>query len=77
MKPIFIIVLIFFQCLSVTNAGEAITKITYLGTNQKTILNPEAAKEQKFEIEVFNLDELSNIEAEVTKNLPKDPVEAE
>jgi integrating conjugative element protein (TIGR03757 family) len=77
MKPIFIIALILFQSLSVTNASEVFTKMTYLGTNQKTILNPEAAKDHQFEIEIFNLDELSNIEAEVTNNLPKDPVGAE
>ena len=77
MKMALIFVLILIQSLSVTNAGEAITKMTYLGTNKKTILNPEAAKDHQFEIEVFNLDELSNIEAKVTNNLPKDPVEAE
>lgn len=33
MKPVFIIALILFQSLSVTYAGEAITKMTYLGTN--------------------------------------------
>jgi integrating conjugative element protein (TIGR03757 family) len=77
MKPIFIIALILFQSLSVTYAGEAITKMTYLGTNNKLIVNPGAATEHQFEFEIFNLDGLSNIEAEVTKNLPKDPVEAE
>ena len=49
MKPIFIIALILFQSLSVTNASEVFTKMTYLGTNQKTILNPEAATEHQFE----------------------------
>ena len=77
MKPVFIIALIFIQGLSVTNASEALTKLTYLGTNQKTILHPEAATEYQFEIEVFNLDELSNIEAEITHDLPQDPVKAE
>ena len=77
MKSIFIIALIFIQGLSVTNASEAFTKLTYLGTNQKMILHPEAATEYQFEIEVFNLDELSNIEAEITHNLPQDPVKAE
>jgi len=77
MKPVFIIALIFIQGLSVTNASEAFSKLTFLGTNQKTILHPEAATEYQFEIEVFNLDELSNIEAEITHDLPQDPVKAE
>ena len=77
MKQVIIITLIFIQSLSITNASDAFTKMTYLGTNQKTILHPEAATEYQFEIEVFNLDELSNIEAEITHNLPLDPVKAE
>jgi integrating conjugative element protein (TIGR03757 family) len=77
MKSFFIITLIFVQGLSVTNASEAITKLTYLGTNKKTILNPDDVKDHQFELEAFNLDELKNIESEVTKNLPEDPVEAE
>jgi len=77
MKSFFILALVLVQGLSVTNASEAITKLTYLGTNQKTILNPDAVKDHQFELAVFNLDELKNIESEVTKNLPDDPVEAE
>ena len=77
MKQVIIITLIFIQSLSITNASDAFTKMTYLGTNQKTILHPEAATEYQFEIEVINLDELSNIEAEITHNLPLDPVKAE
>ena len=77
MKLFFILALVLVQGLSVTNASEAITKLTFLGTNQKTILNPDAVKDHQFELAVFNLDELKNIESEVTKNLPDDPVEAE
>ena len=77
MKSVFIISLLLIHSLPITYASEAVTKLTFLGTNQKTILNPEVATEYQFEIEVFNLDELSNIETEVTNNLPKDPVEAE
>ena len=77
MKSVFIISLLLIHSLPITYANEAVTKLTFLGTNQKTILNPGVAREYQFEIEVFNLDELSNIEAEVTNNLPKDPVEAE
>ena len=77
MKSVFIISLLLIHSLPITYASEAVTKLTFLGTNQKTILNPEVATEYQFEIEVFNLDELSNIETEVTKNLPNNPVEAE
>jgi integrating conjugative element protein (TIGR03757 family) len=77
MKLVFIISLLLIHSLPITYASEAVTKLTFLGTNQKTILNPEVATEYQFEIEVFNLDELSNIETEVTKNLPNNPVEAE
>ena len=77
MKQVFIIALLLLQSLSVTNASEAFTKVTYLGTNQKTISNPNAVTEMQFELEVYNLDELKNIEEEVTNNLPDDPVVAE
>jgi integrating conjugative element protein (TIGR03757 family) len=77
MKLVFIISLLLIHSLPITYASEAVTKLTFLGTNQKTILNPEVAREYQFEIEVFNLDELSDIEAEISNNLPKDPVEAE
>ena len=77
MKQVIIITLIFIQSLSITNASDAFTKMTYLGTNQKTILHPEAATGYQFKIEILNLDELSNIEAEITHNLPQDLVKAE
>ncbi len=77
MKQVMITALLLLQSLSVTNASEAFTKVTYLGTNQKTIINPNTALEMNFDLEVYNLDELDNIEAEVTKNLPENPVEAE
>jgi integrating conjugative element protein (TIGR03757 family) len=77
MKPFLTIVLLFIQFLPLVSANETVSKMTFLGTNHKSILHSEVAAEYQFNIEVFNLDELSNLEAEVAKDLPKDPVEAE
>ncbi len=77
MKLFLTIALLLMHFLPTVDASEALPKMTFLGTNQRSILHSEVAAEYQFNIEVFNLDELSNLEAEVTKDLPEDPVEAE
>jgi integrating conjugative element protein (TIGR03757 family) len=81
MNILFGILLMLANSLTVTvvyaEESPGKTKITYLGTNDKKVKHPDVATEYQFELEVFNLDDLSNLEAEIVKGLPKDPAEAE
>ena len=75
MKSLLIIVYILAQSLATAQANEAPTRITYLGTNHYQISRAENVSD--YQIEIFNLDELNNLEKEITRNLPNDPVQAE
>lgn len=77
MKASIIGALILAQILSAVMANEKPSKLTFLGTNQYPISYPEVASEYQFDIEAFNLDALSNLEKEIIKDLPTDPMEAE
>jgi len=74
MKSLLIIVYMLAQSLTTAQANEALTRITYLGTNHFQISHAENISD--YQIEIFNLDELNNLEKEITSNLPNDPIQA-
>jgi integrating conjugative element protein (TIGR03757 family) len=75
MKSLLIIVYILAQSLTTAQANEAPIRMTYLGTNHYQISHAENVSD--YQIEIFNLDELNNLEKEITSNLPSDPIQAE
>ncbi len=75
MKLLLILIFILTQSLANALANEALTRITYLGTNHYQISHAENVSD--YQIEIFNLDELNNLEKEITSNLPSDPIQAE
>ena len=75
MKSLLIIVYILTQSLANALANEVPIRLTYLGTNHYQISHAENVSD--YQIEIFNLDELNNLEKEITSNLPNDPIQAE
>jgi len=57
-------------------ADESIL-ITYLGTNDYVMSNSYAVEQSAYQFESYNLDDLSNLENEITKELPADREEAQ
>ena len=51
--------------------------LTYLGTNDYPLLNNRVIEQSDFQFEGFNVDDLSNLEKEITKALPDNREEAE
>ena len=77
MKSLWMLVFMLTQSLTGVMANEGLTRMTFLGTNHYQVLHPETAAEYQMEIEIFNLDELDNLEKEITRNLPRNRVQAE
>ena len=74
---IFIWVLMSFLAVSTSLMADTRNQLTYLGTNQFEAINTDIASQYELTISTYNLDALRNLENEIGKYLPEDPVEAQ
>ena len=58
-------------------AGDDVTTLTYLGTNQYRPENLNVIAERGYVLNVFNFDAQGNLEKSLTKDLPPNEVAAE
>ncbi len=65
---------------SIAFAAQPLTPLTFLGSNQFTLLNADAtaiAEGNGYQLSVFNLDAITNLEKTISKDLPSDLAQAE
>ncbi len=79
MRILFLMIwLSIFPC--VIFAAQPLTPLTFLGSNQSTLINADAsaiAEGYGYQLTAFNLDALTNLEKSISKDLPKDLAQAE
>jgi integrating conjugative element protein (TIGR03757 family) len=68
-------VIMLFQCTAAS--AEPTLAVTYIGTNNHSIVNAEAVEDYDIKLTVFNIDAHRNLEKQLSENLPSDITEAE